>query len=94
MLTSAMRRMVKTAAKSQKVVITEAEEISEIAAFVGRRSCTVQGWRPTSATIQPASEHIHIRGPDAIAIICSHLCRKSQSFLYTANKATTKNKRK
>ena len=71
MLTSAMSRIVKTAANIQNVVITDADDISEIAARVGRRSCTVQGWRPTSATTHPASEQTHITGTDMRAIHCS-----------------------
>lgn len=43
MLTSATSRMVKIAANIQNVVITVAVETAEIAARVGKRSCTVQG---------------------------------------------------
>ena len=81
MLTSATSSTVKMIAKSQNVVITEADDISDIAAFVGRRSCTVQGWRPTSATTHPASEQIQISGTETIAAHCIHFWRCSQSFL-------------
>lgn len=42
-LTSAISRTVNIAAKSQKVVITAEVETADMAALVGRRSCTVQG---------------------------------------------------
>ena len=48
-----MSRTVKSMANIQNVVITQSDAILVTATFVGIKSCTTQGWRPTSATIQP-----------------------------------------
>ena len=81
MLTSATSSTVKMAAKSQKVVITDDSGMSEMAATVGRRSWIVQGYRPTSATAQPASEQTHIRGTESMATQWNQRARSSFSGL-------------
>lgn len=72
MLTSATKSTVKIRAKSQKVTITDDAGTADTEAIVGRRSCTVHGCRPTSATAHPASEHIHMNGTETMAIHCIH----------------------
>lgn len=65
---SAASSAAKTIAKSQKVIFTDSAVTAETAAQVGRISCMVHGWRPTSATIHPASLHIHTTGMESIPI--------------------------
>ena len=66
---SAANSPMNTTAKMVKVVMTDVVGMSLTAARVGRSPSIVQGWRPTSATTQPASEHIHTTGIERIAMI-------------------------
>lgn len=56
MLISATSSAAKSTRKMKKVVATEPLAMREAATPTGIRSCIAQGWRPTSATIQPAWE--------------------------------------
>jgi hypothetical protein len=56
-------------AKIEKVIITDDDGMLLTAAFVGINPSIAHGWRPTSATIHPASEHIHTTGIVANAMI-------------------------
>ena len=62
MLISATRRQVKMRRKRKKVVATPEAGTSLADTQVGSMSWMVQGWRPISATIQPASLHTQAKG--------------------------------
>ena len=94
MLTSATRSTVKMRAKSQNVTITDVAGTADTEAIVGRRSCTVHGWRPTSATAHHASEQTHMKGTDTIAIHCIQDERCSSVVLYTMKSTAMKKRRK
>ena len=67
MRNSATSKIVNNIAKIKNVVITPADETDETAALSGMMSCMAQGWRPTSATIQPHCEQIYVSGTVMIA---------------------------
>ena len=56
MLSSAMSSAVKSARKMKKVVATDSPGSFDTPTPTGIRSWMTQGWRPTSATTQPACE--------------------------------------
>ena len=86
-LISAMSNPVKIIAKRVNVVITEDVGILDIAARAGISPSISHGCRPTSATTQPASLHIHTNGMDIMAIICRYLLPSIISrFLYAKNR--------
>ena len=80
MLISATSMIVKSRKKRAKVIITDEASILEIAACTGRRFCIVQGWRPTSATTQPASLAIQAQGVRTRLAHRSHLVWASFSL--------------
>ena len=51
---SIAKNSVKMATKRKKVVCTATTLTLDTAAFVGNKPSMTHGWRPTSATIQPA----------------------------------------
>ena len=66
---SAMRRIVKSTRNMKKVVCTVPAVRLERATVTGSRSWIAQGWRPTSATIQPADGCLEKSSPKYFSVL-------------------------
>ena len=73
MRNSMARKSVKMATKRKKVVCTAPTLTLDTAAFTGNNPSITHGWRPTSATIQPACPAMYTKGLEQRATQCNQV---------------------